>query len=195
MALLLIVIAVIAEIAVWIGVAHFIGGWWVFLLIMGGFFLGLNILRRSMGGVMPQLQQMQMTGQVSQDPQVAKKLPMALAGFLLMLPGLITDVLAVLVLIPAVQRYLQKSLMSAMQKRQQSMMEKMMGGFGGMNGGMAGGSMGAGGADIFEEMMRQMQGMQQGDVTRSSGHQSNVIDGEARHVEPDVKRIKSANDE
>lgn len=186
MAILLVLVAIAAEIAVWVGVAHFISGWWIFLWTAIAFFAGLNILRASVAGIMPQLQQMQVTGQVN-DPQVSKNLPKALAGFLLMLPGLISDVLALLVLIPAVQQYLQRSLMSAMQKRQQSMMEKMMGGMSGGTGGDP--------ADMMAEMMRRMQEMQQGGgSTPHGGHRPTVIDGEARHVEPEIKRIKPAND-
>ena len=71
MNLLLVVLGVIVEIAVWIGVAQFISGWYVFsgsLLL----FIGLTLIRNSTAGIMPQLQQMQMTGQLGNDPTVTK---------------------------------------------------------------------------------------------------------------------------
>lgn len=191
--ILLLLIGFIVEIAVWIGIAQFISGWWIFLWTAIAFFLGLNILRGSVANIMPQLQQMQLTGQMSGDPQVKNSLGKAVAGFLLLLPGVISDVLAVLVLLPPVQRALQGAISSALMKRQQSMMNQMMGGMGAMGGGAANGSQ----ADMMAEMMRRMQEMQQGGTanTRSGGHHPTVIDGEARHVEPDIKRIKPANDE
>ena len=134
------------------------------------------MLRKSTSGIMPQLQQMQMTGQLGTDSATTKKLSIAMSGFLLMLPGLISDVLAVLVLIPAVQTAFRNMLMKTMAKRQQAMMEKMMSG---MDGGA--------GQNPFADMMRQMQDLQnqQGSVYRDSS----IIDGEAREVKPEQKKI------
>lgn len=99
-----------------------------------------------------------------------------------MLPGIISDILAVLILIPAVQKAFQNALMKTMAKRQQAMMDKMMGGMMGSAGGQAG-------QNPFADMMRQMQDMQ----NQQSGGQyrdSSVIDGEAREVTPEVKKIE-----
>lgn len=180
--LLIVVFGAILEIAVWIGIAQFVSGWYVFFWFIIAFFIGLNMLRSSTSGIMPQLQQMQMTGQLGTDPAVSKKLAMAMAGFLLMLPGIISDILAVLILIPAVQKAFQNALMKPMAKRQQAMMDKMMGGMMGSAGGQAG-------QNPFADMMRQMQDMQ----NQQSGGQyrdSSVIDGEAREVTPEVKKIE-----
>ncbi|TCM66975.1 UPF0716 protein FxsA [Acinetobacter calcoaceticus] len=171
---------IVAEIAVWIGVAQFISGWYVFFWFIIAFFIGLNMLRSSTATIMPQLQQMQMTGQMGSDPMVSKKIAVAMAGFLLMIPGLITDVLAVLVLIPAVQKLFRNMFMTAMAKRQQAMMEKMMGGMmGNANPG------GPAGQNPFADMMRQMQDMQHG----AASNDSNIIEGEAHEVEPERKQI------
>mgnify|MGYP002387071497 FL=1 len=137
------------------------------------------MVRSSTSGIMPQLQQMQMTGQLGGDPAVTKKLALAMSGFLLMVPGLISDVLAVLVLIPPVQTAFRNALMKTMAKRQQAMMDKMMGGMGG----------GATGQNPFADLMRQMQDMQ----NQQGGGQyrdSTIIDGEAREVKPDQKKIE-----
>ena len=134
---------------------------------------------------MPQSQQMQMGGQFGGDADVGKKLVLALAGFLLMLPGLISDVLAVLALIPGVQNAFRNALMQTMAKRQQAMMDKMMGGMMGDLNGMGGAQ---GGQNPFADMMRQMQEMQQqGDTQRQD---SSIIDGEAREITPDVQKIE-----
>ncbi len=182
--LLIVVLGTILEIAVWIGVAQFISGWYVFFWFIIAFFIGLNLLRSSTSTIMPQLQQMQMGGQFGGDAAVGKKLVLALAGFLLMLPGLISDVLALLVLIPGVQNIFRKALMNTMAKRQQAMMEKMMGGMMGDLGGMGAGAQG--GQNPFADMMRQMQEMQQ----QGGRRDSNVIDGEDTEIASEHKKIE-----
>lgn len=180
----LILIAIVAEIAVWIGVAQFMSGWYVFFWFIIAFFIGLSMLRSSTASIMPQLQQMQMTGQMGSDPVVGRKIAMAMAGFLLLIPGLISDVLAVLILIPPVQKLFRTLFMQAIAKRQQAMMEKMMGG-------MMGGNMNQGGAageNPFADLMRQMQDMQ--NPNAGQYRDSNVIDGEAHEVEPEHKQIE-----
>ncbi|WP_433846947.1 FxsA family protein [Acinetobacter proteolyticus] len=178
--LLIVVFGTIAEVLVWIGVGDLVGSmWYVFFWFIIAFFIGLNMVRSSTSGIMPQLQQMQMTGQLGGDPAVTKKLALAMSGFLLMVPGLISDVLAVLVLIPPVQTAFRNALMKTMAKRQQAMMDKMMGGMGG----------GATGQNPFADLMRQMQDMQ----NQQDGGQyrdSTIIDGEAREVKPDQKKIE-----
>ena len=74
-------------------------------------------------------------------------------------------------------------MMKTMAKRQQAMMEKMMGG---MMGGDMGGMGGAQGQNPFADMMRQMQDMQ----NQQTGRDSSIIDGEAREVTPDAKKIE-----
>lgn len=175
----IILIVIIAEIAVWIGVAQFISGWYVFFWFIIAFFIGLNMMRSSAAGIMPQMQNMQMTGQMNAELAANGNISKLIAGFLLMVPGLITDVLALLLLIPGVQRLFRNLFMSIIAKRQQAMMEKMMGG---MMGNMGGG---AAGQNPFEDLMRQMQNQQGGRYNDST-----IIDGEAHEVEPDRKQIE-----
>ncbi|MHA3890612.1 FxsA family protein [Acinetobacter sp. GXMZU3951] len=186
MKLFLIVLAgLILEVFVWIGVGDLVGSmWYVFFWFVAAFFMGLNIVRKYSAGIMPQMQQMQ-TGQISADPAFTGNLPKIFAGFLLLIPGLISDVFAVLLLIPAVQKALQAALMKTMMKRQQAMMNKMMGGMMGDMNGMGG----AQGQNPFADLMRQMQDMQN---QQSGGqyHDSSVIDGEAREVTPAAKKIE-----
>jgi len=148
----IILIGTILEIAVWIGVAQFISGWYVFFWFIIAFVIGLNLLRSSTATIMPQLQQMQMTGMMGNDPAIAKKMATAFAGILLMIPGLITDVLALLVILPPVQNAIKNAGMKYMAKKQQAMMNNMMGGMGDMGG--------AQGQNPFADLMRQMQDMQ-----------------------------------
>ncbi|MDH2633374.1 FxsA family protein [Acinetobacter nosocomialis] len=182
--LLIVVLGAIVEIAVWIGVAQFISGWYVFFWFIIAFFIGLTLIRKSTAGIMPQLQQMQMTGQLGSDPTVTKKLAYAFAGFLLMVPGLVSDVLALLILIPGVQTAFRNIAMRTLAKRQQAMMEKMM--MGGMGGAGAG-------QNPFADLMRQMQDMQNSQGGSQYRGDSSIIDGEAREVTPDHKKIEHKN--
>ncbi|AOA58725.1 FxsA family protein [Acinetobacter larvae] len=172
----IILIAIIAEIAVWIGVAQFISGWYVFFWFIIAFFIGLNMLRSSLATIMPQMQQMQMGGQMG--AMGSPKIALAMSGFLLMLPGLISDVFALLILIPPIQKICRTFAMGILAKRQQAMMEKMMGG-------MMGGAGGMGGNDAFADLMRQMQQMQ----NQTGQQDSSIIDGEAHEVAPERKQI------
>lgn len=182
----LILIYFILEIAVWIGVAQFISGWYVFFSFFITFFIGLSMIRSSTATIMPQMQQMQMTGQMGMDADVSKKLTVAISGFLLMIPGLIADALAIIILIPGVQKLARNFAMNMIAKRQQAMMNKMMGG---MMGGSMGDMGGQAGQNPFADLMRQMQDMQ----NQQGGGQyrdSSIIDGEAREVEPERKQIE-----
>ena len=180
---LIVLVGLILEVFVWIGVGDLVGSmWYVFFWFIVAFFIGINLIRKYAGGLMPQMQQMR-SGQMSGDPALMANLPKILAGLLLLIPGLISDVLAVLILIPSVQNLLKNALMKTMAKRQQAMMEKMMGG---MMGGMGAD---ASGQNPFADMMRQMQDMQQQGDT-GSRQDSNVIDGEAREITPEAKKIE-----
>ena len=181
---LIVFVGLILEILVWIGVGDLVGSmWYVFFWFVAAFFIGLNMIRKYSAGVMPQMQQMQM-GQMTGDPALSNNLPKIIAGFLLMIPGLITDVLALLILIPGVQNIFKNMAMNMMMKRQQDMMNKMMGGMMGDMNGMGG----AQGQNPFADMMRQMQEMQNQQGGR--GGDSSIIDGEAREITPDAKKIE-----
>ncbi len=183
---LIVLVGLILEVFVWIGVGDLVGSmWYVFFWFIVAFFIGINLIRKYAGGLMPQMQQMR-SGQMSGDPALMANLPKILAGLLLLIPGLISDMLALLILIPSVQNLLKNALMKTMAKRQQVMMEKMMGG---MMGNMTGMGADASGQNPFAEMMRQMQDMQQQGGT-GSRHDSNVIDGEAREITPEAKKIE-----
>ena len=181
---LIVLVGLILEVFVWIGVGDLVGSmWYVFFWFVIAFFIGMNLIRKYASGLMPQMQQMQM-GQMTGDPALTNNLPKILAGLFLLIPGLITDVLALLILIPGVQNAFKNVMMKTMAKRQQAMMDKMMGGMMGNMNGMGGDAQGQ---NPFADLMRQMQDMQQGGSQR---HDSSIIDGEAREVTPDAKKIE-----
>lgn len=169
---LMVIIGAVVEIAVWVAAAQFISGWYIFFWFIAAAIIGFKLLRSSASSIMPQMQQMQMTGQLNADATVSRKIATAVAGVLFIIPGLISDLLALLILLPPVQKLVVRTVMGAMAKRQQAMMEKMMGG-------QAGGPF----ADLMKQMQNQAGGQPRGG--------SNVIDGEAREVTPDTKRIDS----
>lgn len=184
---LIVLIGLVLEIFLWIGVGDLVGSmWYVFFWFIAAFFLGINMIRSHASG----LQQMKQ-GQMALDPSITNNLPKIIAGILLLIPGLLTDILALLILIPPVQQALKAVVMKTMMKRQQAMMEKMMGG---MMGGMSnmGGMGDAGGSaqNPFADLMRQMQEAQAQQSGTRGGRDSNVIDGEAREVTPDAKKIE-----
>mgnify|MGYP003583245345 FL=1 len=185
---LVVLIGLVLEILVWIGVGDLVGSmWYVFFWFIAAFFIGGSIIRKNSQGLMPQMQQMQM-GQMA-DPSLAGNLPKLIAGFLLLIPGLITDVFAVLLLIPAVQNALKAAMMKVMMKKQQAMMNNMMGGMMGDLNGMGGA--GAQGQNPFADMMRQMQDMQnQQNGGAGRYNDSSVIDGEAHEVQPQRQQIE-----
>lgn len=181
---LIVLIGLVLEIFVWIGVGDLVGSmWYVFFWFIAAFFIGMNMIRTHAAGLMPQMQQMQQ-GQMSADPNLTNNLPKIIAGLFLMIPGLITDVIALLILIPPVQAAFKAIMMKTMMKRQQAMMEKMMGGMMGDMNGMGGNAQGP---NPFADIMRQMQDMQN---QQGGRHDSTIIDGEAREIKPEAKKIE-----
>ena len=182
---LIVLVGIVLEIFVWIGVGDLVGSmWYVFFWFIAAFFIGMNMIRTHATGLMPQMQQMQQ-GQMSADPNLTNSLPKIIAGLFLMIPGLMTDLIALLILIPPVQQAFKAIMMKTMMKRQQAMMEKMMGGMMGDMSGMGGQAQGQ---NPFADLMRQMQEAQ--NQQGRGGRDSTIIDGEAREVTPDAKQIQ-----
>lgn len=177
----------VIEITLWIWASHIVGGWWVFLWTVAAVFIGLSFVRHSISSVLPQLrgQNIQQI-QLDSGADMPRILTRALAGILLAIPGLLTDMFAVLLLLPPIQRIVQDRVAIMMAKRQQAMMAQMQ---------------------RQAEAFAQQQGFGQNfgaGFTWPTGEDSpfnpagrgTVIDGEARTVEPDVKRINhAANDD
>lgn len=96
--------------------------------------------------------------------QLAPALMQALAGLLFVIPGLLTDVFALLLLLPSVQHWVQQSAMRKLANRQEAMQKVMM------------------------EQMRQHgfpdSAFTQDGFTQQGGFSGKTVDGEARTVEP-----------
>ena len=158
------------EIFLWVWVAHYISGWWIFLWTIGAFFFGMSLMVNSFR-TLPQMQGAQGIRGFqlnASSPEFAPALIRALAGLLFVIPGLLTDAVAILLLLPPIQQIVQKSAMRLLAKRQEAVKEAMQ-----------------------EAMMAQMrqQGFDssmftQGSFTTNDGFSGTTVDGEARTVEP-----------
>ncbi|HTH97709.1 MAG TPA: FxsA family protein [Stellaceae bacterium] len=96
----------LAEIIAFVEVGHVIGLAGVLLAIVLGVAAGMSVLRRSGLRALAALQR----GAAGNDPQALDEAAedgwMALAGALLIIPGFVSDVVALLLLMPAVRRWL-----------------------------------------------------------------------------------------
>jgi UPF0716 protein FxsA len=90
------------EIALFVTLGGAIGLWPTLAIVLGSGFLGVAILR---GLGMRSLEQMRRGMSVNPHQPLAEGLMTRFAAVLLILPGFLTDVLGVLLLIPPVQRF------------------------------------------------------------------------------------------
>lgn len=99
----------IAEIVAIIWVAHLIGAGWTVLLLVAGFVLGLALIQKAGQRSIATLLTSARRGQVP-TAQLAQSGWVAFGGLLIAIPGFITDVLGVLVMIPIMRRVLGRLL-------------------------------------------------------------------------------------
>jgi len=195
----------IIEMLLWYLLAQFMSGWWVFMWFIIAAIIGISLMRKGMAALNPMAQQMKAGGMMNPamrppETTMIKSIAMAAAGILLLIPGVLSDLMALLVVLPPVQKKLKDLANNYVMNNQQKMMEmmaKQMGGqmgggqnpFGGMGGqNPFGGAGGMNGQNPFG----QQQQNPFGDVFK----QHTTVDGTAKNVPKDVKKItKSANDE
>ena len=209
----------IIEMLVWYLLAQFISGWLVFAWFIVAAVIGISFIRKGMTALNPMAQQMKAGGMMNpsmrpQESTMLKSVAMAVAGILLLIPGVISDLLALLVVLPPVQKILKDKANTYVMNNQQKMMEMMakqmggasgMGGMGGQNpfGGMGGqnpfgGSMGNQNpfGDVNDRAGQNPFNNQQQNPFGNAFKQHTTIDGTAKNIPKDVKNItKSANDE
>ena len=94
---------ILAEIAGFIIVGEWIGVWWTLLLVVLSAVLGMAILR---GQSMQMMRKMQEAMRQGKSPaMIRREVPFVmLAGILLIIPGFVSDIIALLLLIPVVPR-------------------------------------------------------------------------------------------
>lgn len=166
----------VAEIILSIWLGKKIGGWMLLLWFVMAFFVGRQLMRSSTQVLVPQMAKMQSGQSPEMSADLLAAMCTALAGFLFIVPGVITDGIGLLLLLPPVQALLRGQLSAALKGRGQGFM--MMGGFGGAQSPF-------GGPSPFG------QGGPLGQGSPFGHDHSQVFDGEAREVKPEteVKRI------
>ncbi|WP_227431133.1 FxsA family protein [Psychrobacter sp. I-STPA6b] len=196
----------IIEMLLWYLIAQFISGWWVFAWFIVAAVIGVTLIRKGMATLNPMAQQMKAGGMMNpamRPPEntMIKSVAMAVAGFLLLVPGILSDILALLVILPPVQRKLKDMANNYVMNNQQKMMDMMARQMGGQNpfGGMGGmGGMNGNAQNPFgnSNPFGNMNGTQSNSPFGDMFKQHTTVDGSAKPVQKDVKKItKSANDD
>ncbi|HBH32999.1 MAG TPA: hypothetical protein DDW38_00290 [Psychrobacter sp.] len=194
----------IIEMLLWYLVAQFISGWWVFIWFIVAAVIGLSLIRRGMTTLNPMAQQMKAGGMMNpamRPPENAliKTIAMAVGGLLLLIPGLLTDILALLVVLPPVQKKLKNMANNYVMNNQQKMMEMMAKQMGGQMGGQNPfGGMGGVGGNPFggQNPFGNQTGSKNANPFCNVFKQNTTVDGSAKPVIKDVKKLdKPANDE
>ena len=193
----------IIEMLLWYLLAQFMSGWWVFMWFIIAAVIGISLIRKGMAALNPMAQQMKAGGMMNpamrpQESTMIKSVAVAAAGLLLLIPGVLSDLLALLVILPPVQKKLKDFANNYVMNNQQKMMEMMAKQMGGQNpfggaGGMGGQNPfgGAGGMNNQNPF-----GQQQQNPFGNMFKQHTTVDGTAKNIPKDVKKItKSANDE
>ena len=192
----------IIEMLIWYLMAQFMSGWWVFMWFIIAAVIGISLIRKGMASLNPLAQQMKTGGMMNpsmrpQESTMVKSVAMAAAGILLLIPGVVSDLLALLVVLPPVQKKLKDLANNYVMNNQQKMMEMMSKQMGGQN--PFGGAGGIGGQNPFGGSMGNGQnpfGQQQQNPFGDAFKQHTTVDGTAKNIPKDVKKItKSANDE
>ncbi|HWU32067.1 MAG TPA: FxsA family protein [Marmoricola sp.] len=102
----------IAEIVGIIWVGHEIGAGWTLLMLFAGIVLGLALIQRAGQRSVAALAASVRRGQVPSS-QLAQNGWLVAGGVLLMIPGFITDILAILVMVPLTRRLLGRAVAPA----------------------------------------------------------------------------------
>ena len=192
----------IIEMLLWYLIAQFISGWWVFFWFIIAAVIGGTLIKKGLATLNPMAQQMKAGGMMNPamrppETTMIKSIAMAVAGLLLLIPGILSDLMALLVILPPVQKKLKDMANNYVMNNQQKMMEMMakqmggqspFGGMGGASGNPFGGVGGMGGTPKGP-----------GNASNPFGNvfkQHTTVDGSARPVQKDVKKLtKPANDE
>lgn len=186
----------VIEMLLWYLVAQFISGWWVFIWFIVAAVIGFMFIKNAVSTLNPMAQQIkQMQGGVIPNPAnrpaestIAKSVATGLAGLLLLLPGLLSDVVALLLLLPFVQRKLTAFAKNYALKNQDKMLQMMARQMGGKN------PFGMGGSVNPTNPFGRGNPFGQGGGFGGFG-QGTTVDGEAKTIKKDAKRLHSANDE
>ncbi|STY95772.1 FxsA family protein [Moraxella atlantae] len=145
----------IIEMLVWYLIAQFISGWWVFGWFIVAAVIGVMLIKKGLGTLKPMAAQAQAAmlnpAMRPQENTMVRALALCLAGVLFALPGILSDLVALIVLLPVVQNKAKNAAKDYATKNPEKLMQMMASRMGGMAG-MPG--MDAAQMQRMQEMMR-----------------------------------------
>lgn len=128
----------IIEMLLWYLIAQFVSGWWVFGWFIVAIFLGSALIKKGTGILKPLASQAQANmfnpAMRSQENNVVKAIALAIAGILLLLPGILSDIVALVIMLPAVQTKFKNFAKDYATKNPEKLMQMMASKMGGMSG-------------------------------------------------------------
>lgn len=114
MAVVLVLYLVVEVAAIW-AVASLVGALWTIALLLAGAFIGSWLARREGGKAMRALMTAARAGQ-SGHQEVTDGMLVALGGLLIFLPGFVTDVVGLLVMVPPTRTILRKAWLRRLER-------------------------------------------------------------------------------
>ncbi|HEX7306344.1 FxsA family protein [Lentzea sp.] len=107
--LALLLVGFFAEVAVMIAVGNAIGGLWMIALLLVGSLVGLSLVRRQGAQALAALRQ-SVTRREQPHQEMADGMLIAAAGALIMVPGFLSDVVALFLLFPPTRKVVSRRI-------------------------------------------------------------------------------------
>jgi len=176
---------VLAAVEVWsiIQMSHFVGGLATFILLLAGFIFGLQLMRAQGINAMIKSAQNMQHGESPLAP-LADGIVKAFAGILLLIPGFVTDVLALLLLLPFVRKAFARYLAKKGQFQAFASGGQGFGGFGTGGFGMGGFKMGGFNTSANDDSMQGNVYEHEGSITQANVE---VIEAQVVEIKPEKK--------
>ena len=211
------IVWLIIEMLVWYLIAQFVSGWWVFGWFIIAGVIGMTLIKKGIATLKPAAGQAQAAmlnpALRPNENSIIRAAAMAIAGILFLLPGILSDIVAVVVLLPAVQNKFKNFAKDYAAKNPEKLMQMMASKMGGIDpsqmAGM-GGLGGLGGMRGGQNPFGNMGGQNPFGTNNPFGNShpfgtanpmkkpkfGTTVDGQAKTVNPKSKKITySANDE
>lgn len=136
----IVIVWFIIEMLLWYLIAQFVSGWYVFGWFILASIIGISLMKKGVGTLKPMANQAQsaMFNPAMRPDQnsIIKALAMSFAGVLFLLPGILSDIFGLIVLLPMVQNKAKNYATNYANKNPEKLMQMMsnyMGGMGGTN--------------------------------------------------------------
>lgn len=186
----------IIEMLIWVVIAQFVSGWYVFFWFILAAMIGISLAKKAFTTISPMAQAMKSgvipnPATTPSESNMIKSVALGLSGLLFLIPGILSDILALLLLIPTVQKVLSTKAKAYAMNNQAKMMDLMAkqmggaGGFGAMGGNSPFGNNPFGAGSPFGN----------NGFNNNSPFGGKTVDGTAKDIEPNTKKLTSANDD